>query len=53
MSQKESYVIQSDGNAWCATGKGFCDLQSTRNYAFGDTPFEALLSLIDLEDEAE
>lgn len=49
--QKEAYVIQPDGNQWCATGAGFEDLHDSDNYAFGDTKEEALSLLIDFEEE--
>ena len=34
--------VMKDGTAWCVVGEGFEDLQSSSNYAFGDTKQEAL-----------
>lgn len=34
--------VQKDGNAWCCIGLGFEDLQSSDNYAFGDTRQESI-----------
>lgn len=41
----DAYVIQKDGNAWCATGPGFVDLQASLA-GFGDTPASALNDLL-------
>ena len=34
--------VFKDGNAWCCIGEGFEDLQSSENYAFGDTRDDAI-----------
>jgi hypothetical protein len=34
--------VFKDGNAWCCIGEDFKDLQSSENYAFGDTRDEAI-----------
>lgn len=34
--------VYRDGNAWCCIGLGFLDLQTSDNYAFGDTREQAL-----------
>lgn len=36
--------VQLDGNAWCATGEGFINLQES-NAGFGDTPQTAVEKL--------
>lgn len=38
-------VIMLDGNAWCATGEGFINLQESPA-GFGDSPAEAVRNLI-------
>ena len=40
--------VYADGNAWCCIGEGFEDLQSSDNYAFGDTREEAIQNYGDL-----
>ncbi|EJM92448.1 MULTISPECIES: hypothetical protein [unclassified Pseudomonas] len=34
--------VMKDGAAWCVVGEGFQDLQTSDNYAYGDTREEAL-----------
>ena len=34
--------VYQDGNAWCCVGLGFVDLQSSSNYAFGETREQAI-----------
>lgn len=34
--------VMKDGNAWVCIGNGFTDLQSSNNYAFGDSFEEAI-----------
>lgn len=41
-SEVDFIIIRKDGNAWIAHGKDFTDLQESNNYAFGDTPEQAL-----------
>lgn len=40
--------VMKDGNAWCVVGEGFQDLQSSDNYAYGDTREEALKAYAEL-----
>lgn len=40
--------VMKDGSAWCVVGEGFEDLQSSSNYAFGDTREEALSNYAEL-----
>jgi len=40
--------VMKDGDAWCVVGEGFQDLQSSDNYAFGDSREEALKAYADL-----
>lgn len=40
--------VMKDGNAWCVAGEGFQDLQSSDNYAYGDTREEALKAYAEL-----
>lgn len=40
--------VMKDGNAWCVVGEGFKDIQSSENYAYGDTREEALKNYADL-----
>lgn len=40
--------VMKDGNAWCVVGQGFQDLQSSDNYAYGDTREEALSAYAEL-----
>ncbi|WP_448120516.1 hypothetical protein [Pseudomonas veronii] len=44
--------VMKDGSAWCVTGEGFEDLQSSANYAFGDTREEALSAYAELMNRA-
>lgn len=46
------YKIDMDGNAWCATGPGFQNLQESLA-GFGDSPVEALEALIVEENKVE
>jgi len=46
------YTVQLDGNSWCATGKGFKNLQESPA-GFGDSPVVALENLILEEGEIE
>jgi len=40
------YILQRDGNAWCATEETFVNLQESPA-GFGDTPSEAISNLQD------
>jgi hypothetical protein len=42
------YQVKKDGEAWCATAKGFINLQESLS-GFGSTPFAALESLVNQE----
>ena len=42
------YKVQKDGNAWCATGENFTNLQESPA-GFGGSPIEALSQLISEE----
>jgi hypothetical protein len=44
------YIIQKDQGVWCATPSDFKNLQESRA-GFGDTPMEALSSLLGYPDE--
>lgn len=46
----EGYRVVKDGNAWCATGPGFINLQESKA-GFGHTPLVALGELIFEEGE--
>jgi hypothetical protein len=48
--QKPWWAVRviKDGNAWCVVGEGFQDLQSSGNYAYGDTREEALKAYAEL-----
>lgn len=46
----DEYHVFKDGNAWCAVGKGFIDLQASKA-GFGHTPLVALGELIVEEGE--
>ncbi|NDI85041.1 hypothetical protein [Undibacterium crateris] len=42
-NEKQAVVtVEKDGNMWCAKGEGFIDLQTSENYAFGNTREEAI-----------
>ncbi|MEE8423856.1 MAG: hypothetical protein V3S49_04890 [Thermodesulfobacteriota bacterium] len=40
--------VYKDGNAWCCVGEDFEDLQTSGNYAFGDTREEAIKNYGDI-----
>lgn len=40
--------VIKDGNAWCVVGENFQDLQTSDNYAYGDTREEALKAYAEL-----
>ncbi len=40
--------VMQDGNAWCVVGEGFQDLQSSDNYAYGETREKALAAYAEL-----
>ena len=46
------YRVFKDGDAWCATGAGFVNLQESIA-GFGDSPTEALSALVTHEKEVE
>lgn len=46
------YKVFRDGTAWCATGRGFTNLQES-DAGFGDSALAALGALIVAEGEAE
>ena len=46
------YRVFKDGDAWCATGAGFVNLQESLA-GFGDSPTAALSELVTNEKEAE
>lgn len=46
------YRVYPDGDAWCAVGSGFINLQESLS-GFGSSPCEALADLLKHEDLAE
>lgn len=49
-TNEDGYRVFKDGNAWCATGEGFVNLQESKA-GFGHTPLVALGELIVEEGE--
>lgn len=47
-----NYVIELDGDKWCAHYSNFTNLQDSSEYAFGDTPQQALQNFMDSRVEA-
>lgn len=41
------YIIEMDGDKYCAHYSDFTNIQETDEYAFGDTPQQALQNFID------
>jgi hypothetical protein len=48
--EQEGYIVQKDQGVWCAIPSDFKNLQESRA-GFGDTPLEALRSLLGFPDE--
>lgn len=51
-SHQGCYAVYPDGNSWCATGKGFINLQESPA-GFGDNPVAALQALLSEEARIE
>jgi hypothetical protein len=49
--EAKTYTIVKDGSAWCCYTNGFVNLQESDNYAFGESPEEALTKMLILESE--